>query len=148
LERWCSPAAMDIAGADAALVARLVGGGLVRDVAELYRLKLREIASLDGVDEELAAKFCDALNGSRRREGWRALSGLDIPQVAAAEAKSLCRQFGSVDNVFAASAERLMAAEGIGEATAQSIARWHSDPENRRVLRRLQRAGVNFRSGL
>src|SRR5690242_15366751 len=60
IEHWCSPDAMDIVGADAAFVAKLVGSGLVRDVAELYRLKIGEVASLEGMDQLSARKFFDA----------------------------------------------------------------------------------------
>jgi DNA ligase (NAD+) len=145
---WCSPGAMDIPGGDVALAAVLVNKGLVRDVAELYRLKAREIAALPGMDRDSAQKFFDAITASRKREAWRALFGLGIPQVRAEEAKSLCRHFASVDNVFAAGAERLMEADGISEVIARSIMRWHGDPVNRKLAARLYKAGVNFKSGL
>jgi len=143
---WCSPGAMDIAGGDAALVALLVGQGLVRDVAELYRLRVAELAALPGRDKDSAQKFFDAITASRKCDAWRVLFGLDIPQVGAAEAKSLCRHFASVDNVFAASAERLRQAEGVSDVVARSIVHWHSDSVNRKLVRRLFKAGVNFKA--
>jgi len=147
IKHWCSPDAMDIPGADGAFVAVLVGKGLVRDVAELYRLKAREIAALPGVSKESAQKFFDAITASQKRDAWRLLFGLGIPRVGADEAKSLCGHFASVDNVFAASADRLMKAEGVGEDAARGIIHWHSDSVNRRLVRRLFKAGVNFKSG-
>ena len=51
---------MDIAGGDENLVALLVGRGLVRDVAELYRLRVKELAALPGMDKDSAQKFFDA----------------------------------------------------------------------------------------
>ncbi|MEY2466828.1 MAG: ligase [Verrucomicrobiota bacterium] len=146
IEQWCSPAAMDIAGGDAALVAKLVGKGLARDVAELYRLKVAEIAALPGMDALSAQQFFDALTGSQKREAWRLLFGLGIPHVSVAEAKSLCRHFGSVDNIFAAGAERLRQADGVSAETARSIIRWQSDGVNRKLVRRLFKAGLNFKS--
>jgi DNA ligase (NAD+) len=145
LEHWCSPAAMNIPGGDAALIAKLVGHGLVRDVAELYRLKVNELAALEGATRESAGQFFEAIQASRRREGWRVLYGLAIPQVAAAEAQLLCRHFGSVDNVFAASGDRLMQAAGVGAEAACGIDQWHSDGVNRRLVRRLFKAGLNFK---
>jgi DNA ligase (NAD+) len=146
IEHWCSRGAMDIGGGDAALVAQLVGKGLVRDVVELYRLKMGEIAALDGMHKSSAKNFFVAITASQKRDAWRVLFGLDIPQVGVDEAKSLCRQFASVDNVFAASAERLIKAEGVSEVVARSIVHWHSDSVNRKLVRRLFKVGVNFKA--
>ena len=143
--RWCSPAGLDIPGGDAALARKLVGKGLALDVAELYRVKPAELAGLEGMDKDSAGRLIVAIRASRSREGWRVLSGLSIPNVEPEVAKSLCRHFGSVDNVLDASAELLMAAEGVGEATARAIVHWYSDPVNHRLVRRLHQAGLNFR---
>jgi DNA ligase (NAD+) len=143
---WCSPAAMDIPGGDAAFVALLVQKGLARDVAELYRIKVAELAALPGVEKNAAQNFFDALTASQKREAWRLLFGLSIPELTADEAKSLCRKFTSVDNVFAASADRLIQAEGVSESSARSIVQWHSDSVNRKLVRRLFKAGLNFKA--
>lgn len=148
LEHWCSPGALDIAGGDAALVAQLISHGLARDAAELYRIKIAELAALPGMDKLSAQTFFDALTASQKRAAWRTLYGLDIPNVTPDEAKSLCRHFASVDNIFAASVERLMRAEGVSAAAARSLVHWHSDSVNRRFLKRLYKAGVNFKSDL
>jgi len=148
IEHWCSPDAMDIPGGDAAFVALLVSKGLVRDVAELYRIKVAEIAALPGMDKNSAQKFFDAITASQKREAWRLLFGLNIARVGEEEAKSLCRHFVSVDNVFAASADRLMKAEGVSEEVARSIVHWHSDGVNRKLVQRLFKAGLNFKSEL
>src|SRR4051794_11124621 len=67
IEHWCSPAAMDIAGGDATLVAKLVSRGLIRDVAELYRLKVGEIAALEGMNQDSAKKFFNSITTSQKR---------------------------------------------------------------------------------
>jgi DNA ligase (NAD+) len=146
IEHWCSPAAMDIEGGDAALVATLVGRGLARDVAELYRLKIGEIAALPGMNQDSAKRFFDAITASQKREAWRLLFGLSIPLAGAPEAQSLCEKFVSVDNVFAASVDRLMLAENVSEAVARSIVQWHSDSVNRRLVKRLFKARLNFKT--
>ncbi len=147
LEHWCSPAAMDIAGTNAALVATLVARGLTRDVAELYRLTPREIAALDGMTADSARRLCAAIRESRTREAWRLLFGLGIPGLDAESARSLCRRFGSVDAVFAAGAERLVGAEGLSAETARGLVHWHGDAVNRRLIKRLFKAGLNFKAG-
>lgn len=145
IAHWCSPAAMDIPGADAELVKLLVERGLVRDVAELYRLKVKELAALPGMDRDSARKFFDAITASQKREAWRLLFGLNMPQVSDADARSLCAHFGSADNVLAAGAERLAQAPNISLETARSIAHWHGDAVNRRLVKNLFKAGLNFK---
>ena len=124
----------------------LVKSGLVRDVAELYSLKLDEVANLERMGEKSAKNFLDAVAASRSRDAWRVLFGLGILHVGAGSAKALGKQFKSLDDVFAAGAERLMEAEDIGEVIAQSIARWWGDSANRDLMKRLEKAGVNFKS--
>ena len=84
---------MDIAGGDAAMVEKLVARGLVRDVAELYRLKAKELATLPGMDKDSAQKVFDAITASMKRDAWRVLFGLGIPLVGAAEAQELGKVF-------------------------------------------------------
>ncbi|MCS6863398.1 MAG: helix-hairpin-helix domain-containing protein, partial [Abditibacteriales bacterium] len=81
-------------------------------------------------------------------EAWRVLYGLGILHVGAGVAKSLCRHFPSLDEIFEATPEQLMQAEDIGEVIAQSIVRWRNDPDNRRLLDRLRKIGLNFQSDL
>lgn len=148
LVHWCGPDVMDIAGGDAALVAKLVGQGLARDVAELYRIKVAELAALEGLDKDAAPKFFAAVTASTKRDAWRLLFGLKIPLVGMAEAQALGRGFPTVDAVFAAGGPRLMKDGGVSEAVAQSIVRWHSDSVNRRLVKRLEKLGLNFKSEL
>jgi DNA ligase (NAD+) len=148
LVHWCSPVAMDIAGGDEKLVALLVGRGLVRDVAELYRLRLKELAALPGLDQDSAQKFFDAITASMKREAWRVLFGLSIPKLGAAEAQLLCQHFATLDALFATGRERLMKLTGVTEIMARSLTHWSGDPVNRKLIRRLEKAGVNFKSDL
>lgn len=148
LEHWCSRGAMDIEGGGEVLVRQLVGSGLVRDVAELYRLKLEEVANLERMGEKSAKNFLDGVNASKSRDAWRVLFGLGILHVGAGAAKSLCKTFPTLDDIFAAGAERLMESEDIGEVIARSIVHWQSDAQNRDLVKRLQKAGLNFKSEL
>lgn len=146
LVHWCAPAAMDIAGGDENLVALLVRQGLVRDVAELYRLRVKELAALPGMDKDSAQKFFDAITASMKREAWRVLFGLGIPNIGAAEAQLFCQNFATLDALFATGRERLMKLPGVTEVMARSLTHWHGDPVNRKLIRRLEKAGVNFKS--
>src|SRR5262245_22747950 len=76
---WASAEAMDIQGCDAAVIKQLVNKGLVRDVAEFYRLRLGELAALEGVTNDRAKQIFDSITASMKREVWRLLFGLGIP---------------------------------------------------------------------
>lgn len=142
---WVSPEAMDIKECDAALVAQLVNKGLVRDAADFYRLKVAEIAALDGMNKETARKLFDAITASRKREAWRVLFGLNIPDVGTTEAQALCKHFPTLDALFAVGRERLAKLAGVAESTARSLTHWYGDPVNRKLVQRLERMGVNFK---
>ncbi len=140
---WASPEVMDIC--DAAMAAQLVNKGLVHDAAEFYRLKFTEIMALNGMDEARAGKFFDAIKASKSRDAWRALFGLGIPHVGVSEAQTLCRNFSTLDNLFAAGRERIAKSGGVSETVAGSIVEWFADPVNRKLITRLDKAGVNFK---
>jgi len=148
IEHWCSRGAMDIEGGGEALVRQLVGAGLARDVAELYSLKLDEVANLERMGEKSARNFLEGVAASRHRDLWRVLFGLGILHVGAGVAKALGRGFATMDDLLAASVDRLTGCEDVGEVIAASIAHWHGDPDHRKLIERLRRAGVNFKSEL
>jgi DNA ligase (NAD+) len=148
IEHWCSRGAMDIEGGGEVLVRQLVGSGLVRDVADLYSLKLDEVAGLERMGQKSAQNFLDGVAASKKRDMWRILYGLGILHVGAGVAKALGRCFASVDDVFASSIEQLTNCEDVGEVIATSVVQWHGDERNRKLIERLRHAGVNFASEL
>jgi DNA ligase (NAD+) len=148
IEHWCARGAMDIEGGGEVLVSQLVQSGLVRDVADLYSLKLEEVANLERMGEKSAQNFLTGVAESEKRDLWRVLYGLGILHVGAGVAKALGRGFATLDDVFAASVDRLTQCEDIGEVIAHSIVQWHGDGRNRNLIERLRKAGVNFTSEL
>jgi len=148
IEHWCSRGAMDIEGGGEVLVAQLVKNALVKDVADLYRLKLDDLANLERMGEKSARNFLDGIEASKSRDMWRVLYGLGILHVGAGVAKTLGRSFPDLDAVFAASVDQLTGAEDIGEVIADSIVQWYAEPRNRQLIERLRKAGINFKSSL
>jgi DNA ligase (NAD+) len=148
LEHWCARGAMDIEGGGEVLVRQLVQSGLVRDAADLYSLKLGEVANLERMGEKSAQNFLDGVIASKSRDAWRVLYGLGILHVGTGASKSLCKHFPLLDDIFAASAEQLMESEDIGEVIAKSLTNWYSDSHNKNLVERLRKAGLNFKSEL
>src|SRR5207248_3361698 len=106
---------------------QLVKSGLVRDVADLYSLKLSDVANLERMGEKSAQNFLDGVEASKKRDVWRVLYGLGILHVGAGVAKALGRGFATLDDVFSAGAAQLTECEDIGEVIARSIVQWHGD---------------------
>jgi DNA ligase (NAD+) len=148
IEHWCARGAMDIEGGGEVLVRQLVGSGLVRDVADLYGLKLSDVAGLERMGEKSAQNFLDGVEQSRKRDLWRVLYGLGIFHVGAGVAKALSRGFATLDDIFAASLDQLTECEDIGEIIAKSVVQWHGDERNRKLIEWLRKAGLNFKSDL
>lgn len=148
LIHWCARGAMDIEGGGEVLVTQLVRQGLVRDVAELYRLRVDEVAALERMGEKSAQNFINALEASRHQDLWRLLFGLGILHVGAGVAKALARAFPTLDELAKASAAELTQVEDIGEVIARSVERWFADSRNRELIQRLRAAGLNFQSSL
>ena len=148
IEHWCARGAMDIEGGGEVLVRQLVQSGLVRDVADLYSLKLAEVANLERMAEKSAQNFLAGVETSKKRDLWRVLYGLGILHVGAGVAKALGRCFVNLDDVFAASIDQLTECEDVGEVIANSVIQWHGDPNNRKLIEKLRKAGLNFQSEL
>jgi DNA ligase (NAD+) len=148
LEHWCARGAMDIEGGGEVLVRQLAQSGLVRDVADLYALKLAELSNLERMGEKSARNFLDGVEASKQRDLWRLLFGLGILHVGAGVAKALGRGFPTLDDVFAASVDQLTECEDVGDVIAQSVVQWHGDARNRKLIERLRQVGLNFKSAL
>jgi DNA ligase (NAD+) len=148
IEHWCSRGAMDIEGGGEVLVRQLVTSGLVRDVADLYKLTLDELMTLERMGEKSAQNFLDGVNASKSRDLWRVLFGLGILHVGAGVAKSLGRHFASIDDLAGASFDELTNIEDVGEVIAKSLFAWFADSRNRQLLDRLRKAGLNMQSAL
>jgi DNA ligase (NAD+) len=148
LEHYCARGAMDIEGGGEVLVRQLANAGLVHDVSDLYKLKLEELSGLERMGEKSAQNFLDGVQASKQRDMWRLLFGLGILHVGAGVAKSLGRQFVSIDELRQASLETLANTEDVGEIIAKSLFDWFGDSRNQQLLERLRKAGLNFESQL
>jgi len=150
IEHWCARGAMDIEGGGEVMATQLVAKGLARDVADLYTLDMAKLLTLERMGEKSAQNFLDGIQASKSRDLWRFLFGLGILHVGAGLAKSVARQFGSLDALAAAAADpaQLERAEEVGAIVAASLAQWFAEPRNQRLLERLREAGLKTTADL
>ncbi|HSQ23743.1 MAG TPA: NAD-dependent DNA ligase LigA, partial [Pyrinomonadaceae bacterium] len=142
LLHFASRRAMRIEGLGFALAEQLLEKKIVRDVADLYSLRLGDLASLDRMAKKSASNVLGQIEASKSRDLWHLIYGLGIRHVGERTAGILARHFGSLDRLGAATVEELDDIHEIGLTMAQSIHDWFADPGNKELCGRLAKAGV------
>ena len=146
LLHWASRKAMKIDGLGDRLVDQLVEKGLVRDVADLYRLDKQSLQDLERMGPKSAENLVQEIDASRSLEFWRLLFGIGIRHVGERTAQILARHFGSIERLEHASPEELEQVHEIGPKLAESIYQFLRQPENRALIERLRNAGLPMKS--
>jgi DNA ligase (NAD+) len=136
--------AMDIDGLGDKLIEQLVERGLVRSVADVYRLDAATLAGLDRMAEKSAANLAAAIEASKKTTLARFIYALGIRHVGEATAAALAAHFGDLDPLLQADVEALTAVPDVGPVVAQSIHGFCEQPHNREVIERLRAAGVHW----
>src|SRR5213593_2978337 len=134
--------AMDIEGLGEKLVDQLVERGLVRDLADLYRLDEDTLADLERMGKKSAANLRAQIERSKQTTLAHFLVALGIRQVGEATAKALAEHFGRLDRLMDASEEELQEVRDVGPEVAASIRRFFAEKQNRKVIQRLLELGV------
>ncbi|MCK4622561.1 MAG: NAD-dependent DNA ligase LigA [Desulfuromonadales bacterium] len=147
LKHFCGRNAMDIEGLGDRQIDQLLRLGLVKSVADLYRLQKEQLFQFERMGDKLAEKLLAAIEASKKRPLERFLFALGIRHVGSHLAKVLSRQFGSTDALAATDREQLLAIHEIGPQVAESVLRFFADRNNREILNQLQQAGVTPLAG-
>jgi DNA ligase (NAD+) len=134
--------AMDIEGLGFVLIDKLVDLGIVKNVADIYDLRLEQIAELERMAEKSATNLMEQIEASKTRGLQRLLYGIDIRHVGERYAKILANHYRSIERIAEASVEDLDAIHEIGSAVAESVYAWFRNPDNLEIVERLKAAGV------
>ncbi len=145
LIHFASRHAMNIDGLGDKLVDQLVEKGMVKDFADLYALKLEDLANLERMAEKSAQNLLDEIAASKKNELSRLTYGLGIGFVGERTAQLLAEHFGSLEKIADASAEELMEVNEIGPKVAASVADFFSEKANRKLIERLREKGVRMK---
>jgi DNA ligase (NAD+) len=133
---------MDIDGMGEKLSAQLVATGLVRTYADIYRLTMEQLLTLERLGEKSAQNLLDAIGRSKKPPLRRFLYALGIRHVGEATAKALADRFRDVRRLYDASVEELTAVRDVGPEMAQEIHAFFQAPQNRQVIEDLLSLGV------
>jgi DNA ligase (NAD+) len=137
IKHFASRRAMDIEGLGDKLVEQLVDENLVNDVADLYHLKIEQLAGLERMAEKSATNLVKAIDKSRNTTLARFLYALGIHDVGETTAQTLAAHFGTLEAIMQANEASLMAVPDVGPVVAKSIIEFFKQKHNKVVIRKL-----------
>ena len=142
VEYYASKPALNIEGLGEKNVVALVDAGLVRSIADLYRLKVEKVAQLERFGELSAQNLVTAIEESKTPRLNKFITALGIRHVGAQTATSLAREFHTLEKLEEATKDELLVIPDIGEVVAEAILAYFSDEDNIKMLNEMQELGV------
>ena len=144
LIHFASRDAMNITGLGPSIVEKLFAANLVKDVADIYRLKEEDFLLLEGVKEKSASKLYQAIQASKENSAEKLLFGLGIRHVGSKASQLLLQRFHSIENLAQADPEEVASIESLGSVIAQSLQTYFATEGSKILLEELKVAGVNL----
>ena len=144
LIHFASRDAMNITGLGPSIVEKLFAANLVKDVADIYRLKEEDFLLLEGVKEKSASKLYQAIQTSKENSAEKLLFGLGIRHVGSKASQLLLQHFHSIENLAQADPEEVASIESLGGVIAKSLQTYFATEGSEILLRELKEAGVNL----
>ena len=141
---FASKEAMDIKGLGDAIIEELIERKLISNISDLYNLTLEDIATLKKNGKKFAQNLINSIEESKNRELHRVITSLGIRHVGVKLAKSLAKEYKSMDNLIEASLEELKSKQDVGEITAESIYNFFKQEQSIDLINKLKQAGVNM----
>ena len=144
LIHFASRDAMNITGLGPSVIEKLFAANLVKDVADIYRLKEEDFLLLEGVKEKSAAKLYQAIQASKENSAEKLLFGLGIRHVGSKASQLLLQHFHSIENLSQADPEEVASIESLGGVIAKSLQTYFATEGSEILLRELKESGVNL----
>lgn len=143
LVHFVSREAMNIDGLGENIIATLLEKKMISNIADIYELKLEDIASLKKNGKKFAQNLIDSINASKENDLYRLITALGIRHVGVKAAKILAKRFENIDKLALATEEELSLVDDIGPIVAKSIVEFFEQDQTKDLIKRLQEAGVN-----
>lgn len=144
LAHFASRDAMNITGFGPSLVEKLFDAHLIADVADIYRLSIENLLTLDGIKEKSATKIYHAIQSSKENSAEKLLFGLGIRHVGSKASRLLLEEFGNLRKLSQASQESIASIDGLGGVIAKSLHTFFEKEEVDKLLEELTSYNVNF----
>jgi DNA ligase (NAD+) len=144
LKHFVIRGAMDIGGVGEKLCTVLFQAGLVKDVADFYYLTREQLLGLERMADKSVTNVLNSIEKSKDRPLARVIFALGILHIGEETAELLASNFSSIDELAAATEEKLLSIPSIGPKIAESIVAFFRQKENRRIIEKLRKAGVSL----
>lgn len=144
IEHFVSRKAMNIDGLGEETIDLFYQKGLLHNIADIYDLKLEDIASQERLGEKSAQNILDGIEASKNVPWARVLFALGIRMVGETTAKKIARKYNTIDALQWATVEQLCAIEDVGPQIAENIVKYFEDIRNLEILDRLRKAGLQM----
>jgi DNA ligase (NAD+) len=144
ITHYASRQALDIEGLGEKRTQQLIDAGLVSRLPDLYDLKKEDLVSLERYADRSAQNLLDEIEASKETTLPRFLYGLGIPLAGEHIVRVLAEQYGTLDDLMAASQEELEAIDEIGPEVARNLVTFFEEEENRQVVNEIREAGLTL----
>jgi len=142
IEHFVSKTGMDIVGLGIKIVEQLVEFGLIKNVADIYELKINDLLSLEGFAEKKASNILSAIEESKSRSFSNLITALGIHGIGEIAAEELAINYKDLDALSLAKKADIESIDGFGPNSAEALDTWFSLEENRNIIKKLRLNGV------
>ncbi|MDP2904306.1 MAG: NAD-dependent DNA ligase LigA [Methylovulum sp.] len=147
IRHYASRKFMNITNLGSKLIELLYSKGSIKSIADIYTLKLCDIADLEGHGEKSAQNVLDSIEASKTTKLGTFIGALGIPEVGEEGAKAIARHFKNYPAIVAASVDDIMQVPDIGPVMAKNVVDFFNDAKNRAVIAKIIAAGVTWQDG-
>lgn len=148
IEHFISRKAMNIDGLGEETVDLLYQNGLIKSVADIYKLKKEQILNLERFAEKSADNMLAGIEKSKEIPFQKVLFALGIRFVGETVARKLAIHFKNIDTLISSTTEDLLAVDEVGDKIASSVISYFQNPENIILINQLKDAGIQFSENL
>ena len=141
---FASREAMNIKGLGDNIIEEFLNREFIKNIADLYELKLEDIASLKKNGKKFAQNLIDSINASKSNDLYRLINGFGIRHIGVKAAKQLAKKYRNMDNLMNASLESLNSVDDMGEIMAESVFEFFAQPQTQDLINRLKNYGLNM----
>ncbi|MBR6034222.1 MAG: NAD-dependent DNA ligase LigA [Clostridia bacterium] len=144
IAHFASKEGMDINGLGMAIVEELINNGLIKNIADIYKLTLEQVASLKKNGTKFAQNLIDAIEVSKNNDLSKLINGLGIRHLGTKTSKLLAKKYKNIDAIMNAELEELSMIDDIGPVIADSIYNFFAQEQTKDLIEKLKSAGVNM----
>lgn len=141
---FASREAMNIKGLGDSIIEEFLNRNMIKNISDLYTLKLEDIASLKKNGTKFAQNLVNAIEETKKNEFYRLINGLGIRHIGVKAAKQLAKTYKNIDNLQNASYESLLEIDDLGEIMAQSVYEFFLQEQTKDLIEKFKTYGINM----